>query len=86
MGYRCGICNAPVKGGQPMLKHIEHKADGNIRREVPVCYLCRKALDAGHTVQSLERAANAAQGKKKGVTVVEVPAALILTPKIGRIV
>lgn len=58
--YRCELCLATSKPGQPRLTSRVLRADGSIRTELSVCFDCDKELKKGVSVADLTRRHNPA--------------------------
>lgn len=53
MSYRCQLCTAKVRHGEPRKLHTIYRPNKQIERELAVCANCAHRLGRGSTVQDL---------------------------------
>ena len=55
--YKCDVCGAASRPGEPLIKVVVHKRDrpSEIAREVPVCRACAEQVRMGMTLAEVKR-------------------------------
>lgn len=72
MCYRCDICRAVVKAGQPRLFHTVLRDDNSIERELSVCTACQRDLQT-ESLADLLRQRRRGQKREEKVDAGKVP-------------